>query len=1706
MNVGWICATADMVKCLLPADVLEQAKADIRKVRTSNKGENSNHILKAYHVTVHARPRSGGADTVPCRVALLPYCRPASNGAAWHLSRLQELREQLQLPCGGRVRVVREVRQDNTIALVVEPEGRLDGAESAGAAQERGGRGVHGRTAAEGAGGAGTIKEEQDGGSRPGVRRRLTYGEGAAQGAGTSGQGGEGGGNETELDTDDSDVMFMEERSGGARGGDGQPPEVLAQAGGGEQSGGRVQGQAGGYRRAAAARRQAGAEALRRIRTCVGDESSDSGSNGTEEGGEDTDEDYSGSDDGAVGAASAEAARGGHGPDGPGNGRIRFSIIGLSIKTVRQLWPSSFGEDGKPRQSEVAVEVWAATGLPKASSVGQHDGAAAAGAGPSAQGQAPRALRRYPMRLRFSHHVIYLAGCPALTKDLAITDNNSAMLTRLPDGRVLVERRAQRRGRSGVDYPQRQACEAPAPCSAQGASGGHTVGGGDSGSVGRLVQSQLHLPQATKGKLLPDVEEGQHVDFFAVPCSTQAGEQVAASGGPAEGTGSGAAAGGTAAAGSDPTRYGPFTLLLKNCGHWYFNAAQPLWQCFGQRSGILCLSRLPDGPEGRARVLAEWMGSGGEPSPAPHAAEAAHNSRAAEPYAVDLVAARLAAGHGQEGAHGGAVAGQHRVEQQGNEQGGVAVRGGIAGEKRRDGGTGPGAPQAGMGQQQLQATKRRRATSEGAHGSSALVSLTAWMLGATVCCCYALAILPPCYRTDGFKQSNSRKQVHVLHPSHACCARPGGIPLAEPPTDLTRSGPAPGTAAAICDRKLRLCYTRIGVGILPWFLQARDILPRTRAAMQAQQQGQQEHAAGSGAGLLPSGTAANEGVAVHRVRLFVRQGHVRKCFLVALRQKQGSSSELSCPEPVRAALGPGVSYGTAIQLLRCVGEGGVVEVELRLRPEQQGGDGLGAAEAVEGQRGAGPAAVPTERLFGARAPAAEAAEGPNVQVHEGAGPAAVQLLQEYTAPTSAEARGQQGRDVGLSAACTQGRQEGQVGPSAAEVQRQQGGQGGSKAAWETAQQAAHGTAECTTRGGGVLQAAGQVQGGAGADLQCEVRSWAGTARDAGLQGGGPLPVGEALCASGDGAGTSAAVQPAHTAGGPMQQLQIPGDGMDAHLQAPILPQPQPSMEEEQPRQPTGPGQCAEAGQLNAWHRPAACLVRQQVQPQGPPQHPQVPPVHRQAQAGSPQAPLLPPHLPPVQQQGPHAQQQVPLAQQRAPQQPASNPVQQPQVPPVQPRGQGGHPLAQPEQLQAPPPGQQQTVAGTTFAEGGQAANTTTALPPVGRGGAVEAESQVRPEQQLGSAGPTAAEADGIGAAQGGQRVGREGQEYEQIGVTALEQQEQEQGGEGRAPSGQQLARSAVQHAALDPPAGLAQLPLAPAHQGPPARPVQQQAPAVQPQEPPVLPQAQGEQRLADQGQQGAPAQPPPAQGLPASRLSPATLCGYVASEEQLPPVREGDGELRRCGLTFHPDLALGVRAAMDAWQEGLGPGGLAETDPSTQQLYVGELGEDVLEVHRTWAQQHPHVEAALQEGQAVLQEQNLDPEQVADGVASLLGWSAKWDQEWPQGRVEMEGVEPFGGAAGERRGLRATAHIARSSVIGVASGYVMPADVSRTFVSRGFQFCSAEVRAELDRRAGRDVTPAWRVLAWSYMTGYSGGEASCRVSARALLQRSYARA
>ncbi len=229
--------------------------------------------------------------------------------------------------------------------------------------------------------------------------------------------------------------------------------------------------------------------------------------------------------------------------------------------------------------------------------------------------------------------------------------------------------------------------------------------------------------------------------------------------------------------------------------------------------------------------------------------------------------------------------------------------------------------------------------------------------------------------------------------------------------------------------------------------------------------------------------------------------------------------------------------------------------------------------------------------------------------------------------------------------------------------------------------------------------------------------------------------------------------------------------------------------------------------------------------------------------------------------------------------------------------------------------------------------------------------------------------------------------------------------------------------------------------------------------------------------------------LPASSLTAASLRGCLSSAAQMPPLRAEDGELRLCGLTFHPHVAPDTRAAVDTWHAAL-PWPLADADPVTQQVYVGALGEEVPEAHRVWAQQHPLVRAALEEGRAVVERHGLNARDLAWEVVLMLGWLNEWGVAWPQGGVELQGVEACVDVGRGGRGLRATgpAPMTNGSVIGAMGGYVMPDDVACAFAARGFQVCGPDAAAELARRAGRVANPAWRVLSWSYMSDYCGGE------------------
>ncbi|KAG2495500.1 hypothetical protein HYH03_006444 [Edaphochlamys debaryana] len=193
--------------------------------------------------------------------------------------------------------------------------------------------------------------------------------------------------------------------------------------------------------------------------------------------------------------------------------------------------------------------------------------------------------------------------------------------------------------------------------------------------------------------------------------------------------------------------------------------------------------------------------------------------------------------------------------------------------------------------------------------------------------------------------------------------------------------------------------------------------------------------------------------------------------------------------------------------------------------------------------------------------------------------------------------------------------------------------------------------------------------------------------------------------------------------------------------------------------------------------------------------------------------------------------------------------------------------------------------------------------------------------------------------------------------------------------------------------------------------------------------------------------------LPASSLSAAHLQGCALSRAVPPPAVQ-PGELRLCGLTFHPELAPGVRSAMEAWEAGLAEqlaaegldGGLADALPEQMQIqFLDSVAQDLLK------------------------SSGIRSYVITGNLACLLGLSAYFDAPLPMhapqlgpGSLAPGRDEGRGGA-----GLFAAAALRKGAVLGVLGGYVMPKAVARRHFMRGFQALSDEATAELSARAAR---------------------------------------
>ncbi|KAG2495508.1 hypothetical protein HYH03_006451 [Edaphochlamys debaryana] len=194
--------------------------------------------------------------------------------------------------------------------------------------------------------------------------------------------------------------------------------------------------------------------------------------------------------------------------------------------------------------------------------------------------------------------------------------------------------------------------------------------------------------------------------------------------------------------------------------------------------------------------------------------------------------------------------------------------------------------------------------------------------------------------------------------------------------------------------------------------------------------------------------------------------------------------------------------------------------------------------------------------------------------------------------------------------------------------------------------------------------------------------------------------------------------------------------------------------------------------------------------------------------------------------------------------------------------------------------------------------------------------------------------------------------------------------------------------------------------------------------------------------------------LPASFLSAAHLQGCALSHDAVPPPALQPGELRLCGLTFHPELAPGVRSAMEAWEarlaeqlaaEGL-DGGLADALPEKLQIRI--------------------LDPAARD---LLKAAGIRTYMVTCHLSCLLGLSAYFDAPLPEHAPQLgpsflaPGPDEGRGGAG----LFAAAALRKGAVLGVLGGYVMPKAAARRHLIRGFQALSDEAKAELSARAAR---------------------------------------
>ncbi|KAG2486467.1 hypothetical protein HYH03_014914 [Edaphochlamys debaryana] len=217
------------------------------------------------------------------------------------------------------------------------------------------------------------------------------------------------------------------------------------------------------------------------------------------------------------------------------------------------------------------------------------------------------------------------------------------------------------------------------------------------------------------------------------------------------------------------------------------------------------------------------------------------------------------------------------------------------------------------------------------------------------------------------------------------------------------------------------------------------------------------------------------------------------------------------------------------------------------------------------------------------------------------------------------------------------------------------------------------------------------------------------------------------------------------------------------------------------------------------------------------------------------------------------------------------------------------------------------------------------------------------------------------------------------------------------------------------------------------------------------------QHQAPADQDGPPVDAPPlAQQaapplLPAPSLSAAHLRPYTLppSAPAAPPALQ-PGELRLCGLTFHPALAPAVRRSLAAWEAALSTALRAEG-------LDGGLSDAAL----------LKVQVRVLDG-ARLATAGIRETKIRRKLAKLLRLTGGVDAPLPPHAPQLgpDRLAPGPDAGRGGAGLFAAAALRKGAVLGVMGGYVMPGAEARRFAARGWQALGAEARAELEARGG----------------------------------------